>query len=82
MNPGDHSAARLLCPRDFPGKNTAVAYHSLLWAIFLTKALNPSFLGLLHWQADSLPPSHLGSPSKRTPAPAEISAPSLPGSHQ
>ena len=29
--------------------------------IFLTQGLNPHFLHLLHWQADSLPLSHLGS---------------------
>ena len=33
--------------------------------IFLTQRLNPSFLGLLHWQADSLLLSHLGSPPER-----------------
>ena len=33
--------------------------HFLLQGIFLTQELNPS---LLHWQADSLPLSHLGSP--------------------
>ena len=67
MNLGDHSVARLLYPWDFPGKNTRVADHSLLLGIFLTKALNPSFLGLLHWQADSLPRSHQGSPSRSPP---------------
>ena len=30
--------------------------------IFLTQGLNLSFLYLLHWLADSLPLSHLGSP--------------------
>ena len=32
--------ARLLCPWDFPGKNTGVGCHSLLQEIFLTKGLN------------------------------------------
>ena len=36
---------RLLCPRDFPGKNTEVDSHSLLQAIFLTQGSNS---GLLH----------------------------------
>ena len=53
MNSGDHSAARLLCPWDFPA-NTRMAYHSLLWGIFLAKALNPSSVGLMHWQVGSL----------------------------
>ena len=35
-------------------------YHSLLQGIFPTQGSNPSFL---HWQADSLPLSHLGSPT-------------------
>ena len=32
--------------------------------IFLTQGSNPHLLGLLPWQADSLPLSHLGSPVK------------------
>ena len=43
---------------EFPGKNTGMGCHFLLQGIFLTQGLN---LGLLHWQADSLPLSHLGS---------------------
>ena len=46
---------RLLCPWDFPGKNTGVGCHFLLQGIFLTQGWNP---GLLHWQPDSLPLSH------------------------
>ena len=37
--------ARLLCPWDFPGKNTGVGCHFLLQGIFLTQGSNP---GLLH----------------------------------
>ena len=40
---------RLLCPWDSPGKNTVVGYHALLPGIFLTQALNPHLLCLLHW---------------------------------
>ena len=36
----------------FLGKNTGVACHFFLQGIFLTQGSN---LGLLHWQADSLP---------------------------
>ena len=50
--------ARLLCPWDFPDKNTGVGCHSLLQEIFLTQV---SKLRLLHWQVDSLPLSHPGS---------------------
>ena len=46
---------RLLCLWDSPGKNTGVGCHTLLQGIFLTQGLNPCLLGLLHWQADSLP---------------------------
>ena len=55
--------ARLLCPWDSLGKNTGVGCHFLFQGIFLTQGLN---LGLLHWQADSLPLSHQGSPSSIT----------------
>ena len=47
--------ARLLCPWDFPGKNTGVGCHFLLQGIFPTKGLN---LNHLHWQVGSLPLSH------------------------
>ena len=53
-------AAGLLCPWAFPGKNTGVSHHFLLQGIFLTHGLNPCLLLVLHWQADSLPLSHLG----------------------
>ena len=52
---------RLLCPWNFPYKNTGVGDHFLLQEIFVTQGLNPHLLCLLHWQADSLPLSHLGS---------------------
>ena len=51
--------ARLLCPWNFPGKNTGVGCHFLLQGIVPTYVSN---LCLLHWQMDSLPLSHLGSP--------------------
>ena len=36
--------------------------HAFLQGIFLTQGSNPCHLCLLHWQASSLPLSHLGSP--------------------
>ena len=54
--------SRLLCPWDFPGKNTGVGCHFLLRGIFLTQGLN---VRLLRWQADSSPLHHLGSPVKQ-----------------
>ena len=53
-------ACQHLCPWDFPGKNTGMGSQSLLQGIFPTQGLN---LSVLHWQADSLPLSHLGSPA-------------------
>ena len=50
---------RLLCPWDFPRKNTGVGCHFLLQRIFPIWGLN---LHLLHQQAVSLPLSHQGSP--------------------
>ena len=44
----------------FPSKNTGVGSHFLLQGIFPTHGSNPH---LLHWQADSLPLSHQGSPT-------------------
>ena len=37
--------------------------HSLLQGIFLTQGLNPRLLGLLHWQAGSLPLVPAGKPN-------------------
>ena len=48
---------------DSPGKNTGVGCHFLLQGIFLTQGLNPCLLHLLHWQENSSPLSHLGSPT-------------------
>ena len=48
-------AARLLCPWNFPGKNTGVGCHFLLQRICLTQGSN---LHLLRWQEDSLPLNH------------------------
>ena len=54
--------ARLLCPREFSGKNTGVDCHFLLLGIFPKQGLNPPLLCLMHWQVGSLPLSLLGSP--------------------
>ena len=44
----------------FPDKNTGVGCHFLLQGIFPTQGSNSC---LLHWQVDSSPSSHQGSPS-------------------
>ena len=48
----------LLCPWDYPSKNTGVSCCFLLQGIFPTQGSNPS---LLHWQMHSLPLSHFSS---------------------
>ena len=61
-NPKDYSPTRLLCPRNFPDKNTGVGCHFLLQGFFLTQGWNPHLLNPLHWQVDSLPLNHQGNP--------------------
>ena len=46
----------------FPGKNIGEGCHFLLQGIFSLQGSNLCLLHLLHWQVDSLPLSHLGSP--------------------
>ena len=60
---------KLLCPWDFPGKNTGWSCHFLLQGIFPTQGLN---LCLLHWQTYSLLPSHLGNPLEKNSSPEKI----------
>ena len=63
--------ARLLCPWDFPGKNTGWDYRFLLWRIFPTQGSNPR---LLHSQAGSLQLHHLGSHQQLTKGQAAAGA--------
>ena len=44
-------SARPHCSWNFPGKNTRVGCHFLLWGIFPIQGLNLYLLCLLHWQA-------------------------------
>ena len=48
LRPYELQPARLLCPWNFPGKNTGVGCHALLQGIFPTQGSNPQFLSLLH----------------------------------
>ena len=59
LQPHGLQLTRLLCPWNFPGKNTRVGCLLLLQGIFLIQGSNQQ---LLHWQADSLPLNQLGSP--------------------
>ena len=51
--------ARLLGPRDSPGKTTGVGCHFLLQGILPTQGSNPRLLRLLPWHVDSLLLCHL-----------------------
>ena len=51
-----HGATRLLCPWDFPGRNTGMGCHSLLQGIFPTQRSNPGLQRCWHIL------SHQGSP--------------------
>ena len=53
------SPTRLLYAWDSPGKNTGTGCNFLLQVTLPIQGLN---LRVLHWQAGSLPMSHLGSP--------------------
>ena len=55
---------RLLCPWNFPGKNTGVGCHFLLQWIFTTQGLNP---GLLHCRQMVYRLSHQESPKSKSP---------------
>ena len=61
LQPHGVQPSRLLCPWNFPGKNTGVGCHFLLQGIFPTQGSSPHLLSLLHWQEDSLPLHHLGN---------------------
>ena len=63
LQPHRPQPTRLLCPWDFPGKNTGAGCHFLLQGIFLTRGSNPSLWSFLHWEADSLPLHHLENKS-------------------
>ena len=53
---------RLLCPCDFPSKNTGVGCRVLLQGTFPTQESNMHLLCHLHWRAGSLPLAPPGKP--------------------
>ena len=50
LGPHGPQPARILSPRDFPGKNTGVGCYFLLQGIFPTQELNLGLLRLLHYR--------------------------------
>ena len=55
LHPHGLQFTRLLCPWNFPGRNTGVGCHCLLQGIFLPQGSTLRLCCLLHWQAGSLP---------------------------
>ena len=62
-DPMDYSAPGSPVHRGSPGKNTGVDFHALLQGIFPTQGTNLQLLGLLYWQASSLPLVPPGKPN-------------------
>ena len=54
--------AKLLCPWDSPGKNTAVSCHAFHQGIFLAQGSKPGVSCLLHWQVGCLSLAPTGKP--------------------
>ena len=77
-DPVDCSMPRSSVHGIFPGKNFGVGCHFLLQGIFPTQGSNPGLLCLLHWQADSLPLSHLRRPPAQGSHP-QMTTHSIPG---
>ena len=75
LQPHGLKPARLICPRDSPGKNTGVGCCILILGAFLPQGSNPHLLGLLHWQTGSLPlvPLWEAHPATLTPAYTHLS---------
>ena len=48
LQPCGLQPAKLLCPWNYPGKNTGVGLHALLQGIFPTQRSNPGLMCLLH----------------------------------
>ena len=59
LQPFGLQSSRLLCPRDFSGKNIGVGFHFLLQGMFMTQRLNLYLLSLT-LQAGPLPAEPIG----------------------
>ena len=68
LQPFGLQPTRLLCPWDFPGKNTGMGCHFLLQGIFPTQGSNQYLLYLLHCRWILYLLSHRGSPEDLKPA--------------
>ena len=61
LGPHGLQCTKLLCPWNFPGKNTGM--DCCFQGLSLTQESNLQLLQLLHWQVHSLPLSRLGTPT-------------------
>ena len=66
LQPHELQPTRLLCPWNFPGKNTGVGCHSLFQGIFLIQGSN---LGLWHCRKILYCLNHLGRTDAKAEAP-------------
>ena len=64
-------SARLIYPWASPGKNTRMGCHALQ-GIYSAQGSSPHLLGLLHWQAGSLPLVPPGKPSVQFSSVAQL----------
>ena len=73
---------RLLCPWDFPGKNTRVNFHFLLQGIFLTQGTNPHSCLAGRFFKTSVQFSSVAQLCPTLCDPMDCSTPGLPVHHQ
>ena len=74
----DYSLARILCPRDFPGKNTGVACHFLLLGNLLDPGIEPTSFALPGGYFTTEPPGKLVRETDTRSITLEIN-PEMPG---
>ena len=74
----DYSLARILSPRDFPGKNTGVACHFLLLGNLLDPGIEPTYFALPGRYFTTEPPGKLVRETDTRPITLEIN-PEMPG---
>ena len=74
----DYSLARLLCPWDFPGKNTGVACHFLLLGNLLDPGIEPASFALPGGYFTTEPRGKLVRETDTRPITLEIN-PEMPG---
>ena len=72
------SHVKLLRPVDCSPPGSGVGCHFLFQGIFPTQGSNPCLLHVLHWQEDSLPLRHSGTPESTLPGALLYGSRSIP----